>query len=735
MSDHDVPAHRRLRLLSLLTVLSVALVALAGATGTAAAAGTGYFHTSGANIVDASNQPVRIAGINWFGFETANYAPHGLWTRDYKSMLDQIKSLGYNTIRLPYCNQMFDAGSTPNGIDFSSGKNADLVGLNSLGIMDKIISYAGSIGLKVFLDRHRPDSGAQSALWYTSQYPESRWISDWEMLATHYAGNTTVIGADLHNEPHGAATWGDGSATTDWRLAAERAGNAILAKNPNWLIMVEGNECNGGVCDWWGGNLMNAGQFPVRLNVANRLVYSPHDYPSSLYAQTWFSDPSYPNNLPAVWDKYWGYLRKNGTAPVLLGEFGSRLATTSDQQWLRTLVTYLGTGANSFSWTFWSWNPNSGDTGGILNDDWTTVNTTKDAYLNPIKFAFSGGGGGDTTAPSAPTNLSSPSHTSSSVSLTWSASTDNVGVTGYQVFRGSTQVGTATTTSFTDTGLAASTAYSYTVKAVDAAANVSAASNAVSVTTSAASGDTTPPSAPANLASPSHTSSSVSLSWSASTDNVGVTGYNVYNGSTLAATVTTTSATVSGLAASTAYTFTVKAKDAAGNLSVASNAVTVTTSAASGGGGSVKAQYKNNDSAPGDNQIKPGIQLVNTGSSAVSLSTITVRYWFTKDAGASTFSTWCDYALIGCGNITTRVVALSPARTGADSYLEIGYASGAGSLAAGASTGDGQFRFNKTDWSNFTEAGDYSYGTGTSLADSTKVTVYQNGTLIWGVEP
>jgi endoglucanase len=637
---------------ALCTVAAVLLLPLAGVhTAQAAdakavaadAPGAGYWHTSGRQILDAAGQPVRIAGINWFGFETANYAPHGLWTRDYKSMLDQIKSLGYNTIRLPFCNQMFDAGSTPNGIDFSSGKNADLVGLNSLGIMDKIISYAGSIGLKVFLDRHRPDSGAQSALWYTSQYPESRWISDWEMLATHYAGNATVIGADLHNEPHGAATWGDGSATTDWRLAAERAGNAILAKNPNWLIIVEGNECNGGVCDWWGGNLMNAGQFPVRLNVANRLVYSPHDYPSSLYAQTWFSDPNYPNNLPAVWDKYWGYLRKNGTAPVLLGEFGSRLATTSDQQWLSTLVSYLGStsanGANDFSWTFWSWNPNSGDTGGILNDDWTTVNTTKDAYLNPIKFAFSGGVA-DTTAPSAPTNLSSPSHTSSSVSL----------------------------------------------------------------------------------------------SWSASTDNVGVTGYNVYNGSTLAGTVTTTSATVSGLNASTAYTFTVKAKDAAGNVSGASNAVTVTTSAASGGG-SVKAQYKNNDSAPGDNQIRPGIQLVNTGSSAVTLSAITVRYWFTKDAGASTFSTWCDYALIGCGNITTRVVAVSRTRTGADSYLEIGYTSGAGSLAAGASTGDGQFRLNKTDWSNFTEAGDYSYGTGTSFADSTKVTVYQNGTLIWGVEP
>ena len=125
--------------------------------------------------------------------------------------------------------------------------------------MDKIIGYAGSIGLKVILDRHRPDAGSQSALWYTSRYDEARWISDWEMLARRYAGNTTVIGADLHNEPHDEATWGDGNRATDWRLAAERAGNAILAVNPEWLIIVEGIECVAEACNWWGGNLQAAG--------------------------------------------------------------------------------------------------------------------------------------------------------------------------------------------------------------------------------------------------------------------------------------------------------------------------------------------------------------------------------------------------------------------------------------------------------------------------------------------
>ncbi|MFC3800356.1 fibronectin type III domain-containing protein [Cohnella sp. GCM10012308] len=196
----------------------------------------------------------------------------------------------------------------------------------------------------------------------------------------------------------------------------------------------------------------------------------------------------------------------------------------------------------------------------------------------------SGGGGADTTAPSAPAGLNSPSKTSTSVSLSWTASTDNVGVTGYDIYRGTTLAGSTTgATTFTATGLTAGTAYSFTVKAKDAAGNVSAASGALSVTTDALA-DTTAPSAPAGLNSPSKTSTSVSLSWTASTDNVGVTGYDIYRGATLAGSTTgATTFTATGLTASTAYSFTVKAKDAAGNVSAASGVVNVTTDAAAGG--------------------------------------------------------------------------------------------------------------------------------------------------------
>lgn len=473
----------------------IALLSLAMAAGPAQAAttlGSGYWHTSGRQILDSANQPVRIAGVNWFGFETSNYVAHGLWSRDYKSMIDQMKSLGYNTIRLPYSDDIFK-NTMPQSINYSGGMNADLSGLNSLQVMDKIVDYAGAVGLKVILDRHRPDSSGQSALWYTSAVPESTWISDMKALATRYLNNPAVIGIDLHNEPHDPACWGCGDVTTDWRLAAERGGNAVLSINPNLLIFVEGVQTFNGQSDWWGGNLAGVAQYPVVLNVANRVVYSPHDYATSVAQQSWFTDPTFPNNMPGIWDTYWGYIFKQNIAPVWLGEFGTTLAATTDQTWLKTLVTYLRPtsqyGGDTFSWTFWSWNPDSGDTGGILKDDWQTVDTVKDGYLASIKAPGFGGGtttGGDATPPAVPTGLSVTGTTSSSVSLSWAPSTDNVAVTGYQVFRNGTQVGSPTGTTFTDTGLTPGTAYSYQVLAFDAAANFSAKSTAVSATTASA---------------------------------------------------------------------------------------------------------------------------------------------------------------------------------------------------------------------------------------------------------
>ena len=338
-----------------------------------------YLTTQGARLVDASGRQVTLTGVNWFGMETGTFAPHGLWARSWQDLLDQVVALGFNALRLPYSNELFATASVPNGIDFS--KNPDLLGLSGVEILDRIIVGAGARGLKVILDRHRPDSQAQSPLWYTDRVSEERWIADWVMLAQRYRGNDAVVGADLHNEPRSPATWGSGDQKTDWRLAAERAGNAILEVNPDWLIIVEGIDRVGDDHYWWGGNLKAARDHPVRLRVPNKLVYSAHDYGPGVFDQGWFHDPAFPANLPAIWREKWFYLHEEGIAPVFLGEFGGRSVSERDREgvWQRTLVDFLR--RHGISYAYWCLNPNSGDTGGVLEDDWESVDVAKRELL------------------------------------------------------------------------------------------------------------------------------------------------------------------------------------------------------------------------------------------------------------------------------------------------------------------------------------------------------------------
>lgn len=391
------------------------MVSVSGTTVTEGDAGgggvaEGWFSTSGNQIVDSAGNAVKIAGVNWFGFESSNASPHGVWTRPYTDMMDQMKELGFNTIRLPFASATLHASSA-SGIDYS--QNPDLAGLTPLEIMDKIVAYAEEIGLKIILDHHRSSFGAgtsENGLWYDSTYTEAAWIDDWQMLAERYADSTAVIGADLHNEPH-AGSWGGGGAN-DWAAAAERAGNAIGEVNPNWLIFVEGVAAYEGDNYWWGGNLQGVRDRPIELDVPNKLVYSAHDYGNSVYEQPWFSDPDFAAQLPEKFDEMWGYIYRENIAPVLIGEFGTKLQDPKDAPWLEALTSYMagdfdndGTidipaGQEGISWTYWSWNPNSGDTGGILADDWRTVNTNKLAYLEPIQFDLDteGGAGAGTTA-------------------------------------------------------------------------------------------------------------------------------------------------------------------------------------------------------------------------------------------------------------------------------------------------------------------------------------------------
>ncbi len=365
-------------LIALVIAMSCCLPSSANAAATTPP--VGWLHTSGSKILTAANKTHTIKAINWFGLETSNCAPHGLWQISLDAGLAQIASFGFNTIRLPYSNECLTA-TEPTSIDYT--KNPDLVGKTPLQIMDAVVVKARQYGLSVILDRHRPDFSAQSELWYTAQYSEARWIADWTMLAKRYKSDSTVIGFDLHNEPRGTACWGCGIKARDWAAAATRAGNAVLAVNPKLLIIIEGVEkqATKGIT-WWGGGLADAATRPIKLKVANRLVYSTHDYPASVFAQKWFSAKNYPANLAGVWTSNWGFLQRKNVAPVLIGEFGTKLQTSSDRQWLTTLVSYIK--QYHFSFAYWSFNPNSGDTGGLLADDWVTPQQAKLTALRPI---------------------------------------------------------------------------------------------------------------------------------------------------------------------------------------------------------------------------------------------------------------------------------------------------------------------------------------------------------------
>src|SRR5207302_284824 len=205
----------------------------------------------------------------------------------------------------------------------------------------------------------------------------------------------------------------------------------------------------------------------------------------------------------------------------------------------------------------------------ILSVRWTS---------NSVTVTVSNGPPPDTTPPSVPTGLTANAVSSSQINLSWTASTDNVGVSGYRVYRGGTQIATTSATSFANTGLAASTTYSYTVAAFDAAGNVSAHSCPATATTPSPP-DTTPPTLPTGLTANAVTPSLHERSSDLSTDNVGVSGYRVYRSGTQIATPSTTSFTDTSVLPSTTYSYTVAAYDAARNVSAQPSPASATTPA------------------------------------------------------------------------------------------------------------------------------------------------------------
>ncbi len=377
------------------------------------AADTGYWHTQGNRIVDAEGRPVRIAAVNWFGMEDHYFVPAGLDKQPLDAIMQRVHDLGFNAIRLPFSNQGVEQDPV---LTTHLEANPDLQGLTYLDLMDRIVASAGAHGLRIILDDARSTAGTQPApngLWYEKAYPESAWIADWQTLVRRYLNNSTVVAVDLRNEPHTAppgpwsvkaylhqgATWGpyrgQENPATDWRLAAERGGDAVLAINPHLLIMVEGLQLYpdagqpGGIDSyWWGGILTPAGPYPVQLSVPNQLVYSPHEYGPGKYPMSFFGPHMTYNSIVSIWERHWGYLEaasNSNPVPIFLGEFGtcgqvptcvSDTKPGSQGLWFSFLMRFLRSHPE-IGWSFWALNgtSHSGDPtpNYVLRPNWTSV--------------------------------------------------------------------------------------------------------------------------------------------------------------------------------------------------------------------------------------------------------------------------------------------------------------------------------------------------------------------------
>ncbi len=252
------------------------------------------------------------------------------------------------------------------------------------------------------------------------------------------------------------------------------------------------------------------------------------------------------------------------------------------------------------------------------------------------------------------------------------------------------------------------------------------------------------PNAPGNLQA-SAGDSVVHLSWN------GVSGADSYSVkrstssgggyAVLASGLTGTNYADQSATNGTTYYYVVSAVNSAGESGNSAQAQAVPQSSNNGGddGGPTQdglyVEYRAADTSSSDNTIRPQFRIVNEGSSSIQLNSLQIRYWFTKDSSQS-LQYFCDWAQLGCANIQSGFNSLSQSVNGADTYLEMGFGSGAGQIAAGANTGDIQSRIHLADWSNFNESNDYSYdGSMTSFGQNTSVSLYQNGVLIWGSEP
>ena len=379
--------------------------------------GDDWLHTDGNKILDADGKQVWLTGVNWFGYNTGTNTFDGLWNSELVPTVEAIADHGFNLIRVPISAELINQwadGEYPQA-NYNNAYNEELNSMNSLEIFDYFLKLAEENGIKVMPDIHSAETdaaGHNANLWYTDRISVKEYYAALEWMAERYKDNDTIIAFDLKNEPHGkpdegdkAAIWNDSKDDNNWKYVAETAAAKVLAKNPNVLIMVEGTEIypknikkNGDYSsqdsedyyfNWWGGNLRGVHDYPVDLGkYQDKLVYSPHDYGPTVYEQPWFEgDYDFKSLKEDCWQDNWLYINDEKIAPLLIGEWGGYM-TEPNITWMTHLRTLIKT--YKLNHTFWCFNSNSGDTGGLVLDDFTTWDEEKYNFVKEVLWQQNG---------------------------------------------------------------------------------------------------------------------------------------------------------------------------------------------------------------------------------------------------------------------------------------------------------------------------------------------------------
>jgi hypothetical protein len=297
-----------------------------------------------------------------------------------------LKEYDVNAIRIPLAIDSINLD--PEISDDQVAGTKSLQGKTYLEILDIFISKCRERNMLVLLDNHRIEAAEPD-------FPDIAVPKDiipaLEVLADRYCKNPSawnILGIDIKNEPKGTASWGTGEASSDWDLAAAEIGNAVLKKCKRWLIFIEGVQTNiQGVKISWGqagGSLQGVKKFPVKLKNESKIVYSPHVLsPGVDFKAPWWNDKSFPENMPGIWDEYWGFIPMKTDNPVVVGAWGAKMKG-KDEQWAQTLSKYLS--ENKIGSFYWAFNPQSADTGGLVEDDWKTAIPERFELLADLPF-------------------------------------------------------------------------------------------------------------------------------------------------------------------------------------------------------------------------------------------------------------------------------------------------------------------------------------------------------------